>query len=107
VFVCVAPPCRSLGGACQSNAECCGGKACLADATGQKRDLPLFFFLERYTQSYLDEMREFVDAVLENRDPSVSGNDGLQAVVLGLAARKSVETGRPVCPKEIHGGARA
>jgi myo-inositol 2-dehydrogenase / D-chiro-inositol 1-dehydrogenase len=71
------------------------------DADGQHEDLPLFFFLERYTESYVSELREFVDCVRNDREPSCSGRDGLQAVILGLAAKRSLDEKRPVRVSEI------
>jgi myo-inositol 2-dehydrogenase/D-chiro-inositol 1-dehydrogenase len=73
------------------------------DAEGQHRDLPLNFFLERYQEAYLEEMRGFVSAVLDGKDTPVTGDDGLQAVLLGLAAKKSLELNRPVKISEVAG----
>ena len=93
--------------------EVFGSKGCLVtenntptrtqfwDASAQKRDLPLVFFLERYTDSYVAEIREFVDCVLTGKEPSCGGKDGLQAVILGLAAKKSFAERRPVKISEI------
>jgi myo-inositol 2-dehydrogenase/D-chiro-inositol 1-dehydrogenase len=66
------------------------------DRTGTHSALPLNFFMERYTESYLREMRAFVDAVREGAPVPVGGQDGLMAVVIGLAAAKSVRENRPV-----------
>lgn len=65
------------------------------------RDLPLNFFVERYTDSYINEMRAFVDAVVHDRPVPVTGLDGRIPVVMGLAARRSVELNRPVRLSEI------
>jgi myo-inositol 2-dehydrogenase/D-chiro-inositol 1-dehydrogenase len=65
------------------------------------RDLPLHFFVERYTESYLAEMRAFVDAVLNDKPVPVTGADGRAPVVIGLAARKSYDENRPVRLDEI------
>jgi myo-inositol 2-dehydrogenase/D-chiro-inositol 1-dehydrogenase len=65
------------------------------------RDLPLNFFMERYTQSYLAEMTAFVNTSLDGGKPAVSGADGRQAVVLALAAHKSFRENRPVRVAEI------
>jgi myo-inositol 2-dehydrogenase/D-chiro-inositol 1-dehydrogenase len=65
------------------------------------RDLPLHFFVERYTESYLAEMRGFVDAVLNDKPVPVTGADGRAPVVIGLAARKSYDENRPVRLDEI------
>jgi myo-inositol 2-dehydrogenase/D-chiro-inositol 1-dehydrogenase len=75
--------------------------AVVSTATNIYRDLPLHFFVERYTESYLLEMRAFVDAVVNNKPVSVTGNDGRVPVVMGLAARKSYDENRPVRITEI------
>lgn len=61
--------------------------------TGEK---PLHFFLERYRDSFKDEMNAFVSAVLEDKEVPVGIYDGLKSVLIGLAAKKSLEEGRPV-----------
>lgn len=65
------------------------------------RDLPLYFFLERYTESFVTEMNAFVDAVVNDTPVPVTGMDGRIPVVMGLAARKSYDEGRPVRLDEI------
>lgn len=71
------------------------------DGSGSHRSLPLNFFMERYTESYYLEMFEFVNAIRKGMPLSVSGNDGLQSVAIGLAAKKSVDEKRPVRLGEI------
>jgi predicted dehydrogenase len=39
-------------------------------------------------------MREFATAIVEGRDPAVSGEEGRRAVAIALAAYRSAETGR-------------
>lgn len=73
----------------------------LIDKQGSHTSLPLNFFMDRYTQSYLNEMIAFIDCILNDTKPPVSGDDGLQAVIMGLAAKKSVEENRPVKLTEI------
>ncbi|OLN23903.1 inositol 2-dehydrogenase [Domibacillus antri] len=60
------------------------------------KEKPLYFFLERYTQAYIDEVTEFAFACLENGMVTCSGFDGLQAERIAKAAKKSLETGVPV-----------
>jgi myo-inositol 2-dehydrogenase / D-chiro-inositol 1-dehydrogenase len=69
--------------------------------SGISGDLPLHFFLERYDASYNQEMKEFIDALVSGSDMPVDGNDGLISIAIGLAAKKSVEEGRPVQINEI------
>lgn len=74
----------------------------LLSGTGSvRRDLPLHFFIERYAESYVEEMRAFVDAVLDGGNVPVSGNDGRVPVIMGLAARKSYDENRPVRLSEV------
>ena len=62
---------------------------------------PMFFFLERYMMAYANEVNEFVEAIVNDTDTPVNANDGLQPVLIGLAAKKSVEEHRPVKVAEI------
>lgn len=59
-------------------------------------DKPKYFFLERYTGSFIDEMADFFDCIINDKEPSVSGIDGLNAVLIAFAAKKSSEEQRPV-----------
>ncbi len=59
-------------------------------STGQK---PLHFFLERYRAAYILELQSFVRALQEGGEVPVSGEDGLRAVELALAAKASLENG--------------
>jgi myo-inositol 2-dehydrogenase/D-chiro-inositol 1-dehydrogenase len=60
-----------------------------------------YFFIERYEQSYIDGWSSFVSAVRRDWTPEVSGEDGRAALVIGLAARKSLHEHRPVAIREI------
>jgi myo-inositol 2-dehydrogenase/D-chiro-inositol 1-dehydrogenase len=71
------------------------------DQTGVHSALPLNFFMERYTESYLREMRAFVEAVQGRQPVPVTSHDALMAVVIGLAAAKSARENRPVKLAEI------
>jgi myo-inositol 2-dehydrogenase / D-chiro-inositol 1-dehydrogenase len=75
----------------------------LSDEKGVQGDKPLYFFLERYKQAFVDELKEFFDALANDRTPSVTGKDGLAPVLIGLAAKKSVAEKRPVRIAEIEG----
>jgi myo-inositol 2-dehydrogenase/D-chiro-inositol 1-dehydrogenase len=65
------------------------------DGTAQRDRLKLFF-LERYADSFQIELDDFLDAVIEGRQPSVTGEDGRRALILADAAQKSAETGKAV-----------
>jgi myo-inositol 2-dehydrogenase / D-chiro-inositol 1-dehydrogenase len=64
-------------------------------------DLPLNFFMQRYTESFAAELYAFTRAVLEDKPVPVSGADSRVPVVMALAARKSYDEHRPVRLKEI------
>ncbi len=67
---------------------------------GQHRSKPVYFFIERYTEAYIAEMKAFVEAILKDEQPAVSGFDGLAPVVMGYAAWQSYREHRPV-PVEL------
>ena len=71
------------------------------DVTGNMTDKPLYFFLERYMQSFTDEMTEFIDCVINDKPTKTTVYDGLEALRLGLAAKLSVAEHRPVKLSEI------
>ncbi|MBI5054329.1 MAG: inositol 2-dehydrogenase [Chloroflexi bacterium] len=62
---------------------------------------PLYFFLERYTESFVNEMSEFIESVGKNTPTAVTGADGRAPVVIGMAALKSYKENRPVGISEI------
>nr|WP_212693793.1 inositol 2-dehydrogenase [Vallitalea guaymasensis] len=64
-------------------------------------DKPLYFFLERYMGSFVEEMKQFFEAIRNDTETPVKGIDGLNAVVIAMAAKKSLEEGRPVKINEI------
>jgi myo-inositol 2-dehydrogenase/D-chiro-inositol 1-dehydrogenase len=76
-------------------------RAVISDAQGVHAAKPLHFFIERYTEAYVVEMKEFISAVVEDKTPSVTGIDGRVPVVMGLAALKSYREHRPVKLSEI------
>jgi myo-inositol 2-dehydrogenase/D-chiro-inositol 1-dehydrogenase len=73
----------------------------ISDAQRVHRDLPLNFFMERYTESYANEIRAFVECIVQDTLPPVTGLDGRIPVVMGYAAQKSLAEGRPVRLDEI------
>jgi myo-inositol 2-dehydrogenase/D-chiro-inositol 1-dehydrogenase len=66
-----------------------------------RRDLPLNFFLDRYTESFIAEMRAFVEAVLHDRPVPVDGRDGRMSVLISIAARRSYDEHRPIRLAEV------
>lgn len=76
-------------------------EAVISDQSGIHTSLPHHFFLERYMNAYIEELREFVEIVRTDGAPSVTGQDGRVPVVLALAAKKSLDEHRPVKISEI------
>jgi myo-inositol 2-dehydrogenase/D-chiro-inositol 1-dehydrogenase len=81
--------------------NCYPNQAILSTAAAIQRDLPLNFFMERYTESFVTELRAFVQAVVLDQPVPVNGIDGRVAVVMALAARKSYDERRPVQLEDV------
>lgn len=73
----------------------------ISTAASVRRDLPLNFFMDRYTDSYSNELRAFVEAVANDTPTPVCGYDGRVSVQMGLAAKRSHDERRPVRLDEI------
>lgn len=72
------------------------------NAEGAHSSKPQYFFLDRYQESYVAEMQAFINCIRENAKPPVAGHDGLMPVIMGLAAKKSLQVNRAVRLTEIH-----
>jgi myo-inositol 2-dehydrogenase/D-chiro-inositol 1-dehydrogenase len=68
---------------------------------GVREEKPLYFFLERYKQAFIDEMVSFTEAVRDNKPAAVTGEDGLEDMYAALAAGKSLREKRPVAVSEV------
>jgi predicted dehydrogenase len=53
-------------------------------------------FLSRFADAYLEEVRDFVKTMLTDRAPRVSGDDGLKALAIAVAAEKSHLQSKPI-----------
>ena len=73
----------------------------LFDKKGSQGSLPMDFFMDRYSESYYNEMKSFIECIKNNKKPPVNGKDGLMALVIGLAAKKSMQEKRRVKISEI------
>ncbi len=71
------------------------------NADGVHSAKPLYFFLERYMESFIVEMKEFVQSIRENTSPLVTGIDGRIPVVIGMDTKKMYLEHRPVRSSEI------
>ena len=81
--------------------NCYPNQAVVSGGKSVYKDLPLNFFMERYTESFAMELQSFTQAVLENRTTAVTGIDGRIPVVMAMAARKSYDEHRPVRLEEV------
>ncbi len=73
----------------------------LSTEAGVVSDKPQYFFLERYMASFTEELRQFVDAVVNDKPVPVGLHEGLMSVALAKAARLSLDEHRPVLVREI------
>ena len=58
-------------------------------------------FMERFGNSYLAQIQNFVNNVIEDNEPHVTLNDGIAALKISIVATKSFKEMRPVEVKEI------
>src|SRR5690606_5947390 len=58
----------------------------LYNRQGIHSSLPLHFFLERYSEAYRVELKDFARSLEHGDKIPVNGNDGLQSLKIGLAA---------------------
>ena len=63
---------------------------------GERTENPLYFFLERYRQSFIAELATFFTSIREDSQPPVTGRDGLIPLLIGMAAKQSMVENRPV-----------
>ncbi len=73
----------------------------LSNETGVSSDKPLYFFLERYRQAFIDEMNAFFDTAMDGKPSPVGDIDGLKPLLMGFAAKKSLAEGRAVKITEV------
>ncbi len=65
-------------------------------AEGERAENPLYFFLERYRQSFIAELEAFFTCIREDSPPPVTGRDGLIPLLIGVAAKRSMRENRPI-----------
>jgi myo-inositol 2-dehydrogenase/D-chiro-inositol 1-dehydrogenase len=82
--------------------NCYPNQASVSSGKNVYKDLPLNFFMERYTESFARELQSFVSAVRQKRPKEVTGMDGRIPVLMALAARKSYDEHRPVRLEEVN-----
>jgi len=65
-------------------------------ADGVRQDPLLYFFLDRYAESYARELGEFIAALSERRPPPIGFDDGRRALLIAESAVESAKSGAPV-----------
>lgn len=71
------------------------------DRKGFHSARPPYFFMQRYAPCYVEEVRQFIECVRDDKPTPTTGLDGKMAVVLGYAAWKSIHENRPVKVSEF------
>ncbi|AVP55360.1 myo-inositol 2-dehydrogenase [Clostridium tetani] len=51
-------------------------------------------FLERFEQAYLSETEDFINCIMEKRQPKITVEDGVNSTALAYACKESFETGK-------------
>ena len=64
-------------------------------------DMPYDFFMSRYKEAYVQETLAFVDCLVNDKPSPCSGEDGLIALVMAIAAGKSADEQRWVKFSEL------
>jgi myo-inositol 2-dehydrogenase / D-chiro-inositol 1-dehydrogenase len=73
----------------------------IRDVSGSRLAAMPYFFIERYTVSYVRQWEAFAAAVRAGVAPPVSGADARAPLVIGLAALRSLRERRPVAVSEV------
>jgi inositol 2-dehydrogenase len=53
-------------------------------------------FYERFERSYIDQLGNFVENILQDKQPAITVADGIAALKIGLAATQSFQEKRPI-----------
>jgi myo-inositol 2-dehydrogenase/D-chiro-inositol 1-dehydrogenase len=51
---------------------------------------------DRLGEAFVTELRAFVDCIVHDKEPPVTGYDSRTTIAVGLAATKSMHEGKPV-----------
>ena len=94
-------------------AEVFGSKGCVQNGNdlpstmivstvdGIVSEKPLWFFLERYMESYRAEVRAFIASIVNDTAPEVGIADGRRTIQIALACKRSLDENRPVRIDEV------
>tara|TARA_B110000263_G_C15278748_1_gene497223 strand:+ start:734 stop:1741 length:1008 start_codon:yes stop_codon:yes gene_type:complete len=73
----------------------------LINGKGVKTPFPKDFFITRYKQAYINEMKEFINCLINNDIPSVGIKKAIMSIKIALAAKLSYTENRKVELREI------
>jgi scyllo-inositol 2-dehydrogenase (NAD+) len=59
------------------------------------------YFMERFRDAYTNQLQDFARNVLENKLPPITIDDGLEALRVGVAATRALETGSTVAVADV------
>mgnify|MGYP001264842490 FL=1 len=64
-------------------------------------DNPKYFFLERYREAYIEEIKSFANAILYDQPIVCTGEDGFKAELLAHAAKLSLKENRTILMSDL------
>jgi myo-inositol 2-dehydrogenase/D-chiro-inositol 1-dehydrogenase len=73
----------------------------ISTADGVFCEKPTWFFLERYNNAFIIEVKDFIKAIVHDTPVPVTGKDGLMSVYIAMAASKSLKENWPVKLTEV------
>jgi len=73
----------------------------LSNEKGVLHDKPVNFFLERYNNAFIEEEKTFFEVVNKDKPAPVTVVEGLQSMLIAMAAKKSFIEHRSVKISEI------
>lgn len=67
--------------------------ATITTADGAVSEKPLWFFLERYNDAFVEQIKYFIDSIVNDKPVVVGAVDGLRPVLMAAAATESCRNG--------------
>jgi len=78
----------------------------LTKANGVSHDT-VPYFMERFRDAYTNQLQNFAQNVLQDRDPPITIDDGFEALRLGVAATRAQQTGATIAVADVTAGSSA
>lgn len=78
----------------------------LTKANGVSHDT-VPYFMERFRDAYTNQLQNFAQNVLQDRDPPITIDDGFEALRLGVAATRAQQTGATIAVADVTAGSPA